>query len=90
MLPLSVPALVTVALFTFMMVWNDYFGPLIYLSDPDQWTLALGLKAFQGQFTGRFDLMMAASILVMLPTLIIFFFAQKQFIEGITFSGIKG
>jgi len=90
MLPLSVPALVTVALFTFMMVWNDYFGPLIYLSDPDQWTLALGLKAFQGQFAQRFDLMMAASILVMLPTLIIFFFAQKQFIEGITFSGIKG
>ncbi|PAT01706.1 sugar ABC transporter ATP-binding protein [Candidatus Izimaplasma bacterium ZiA1] len=90
MLPLSVPALVTVALFTFMMVWNDYFGPLIYLSDPDQWTLALGLKAFQGQFTNRFDLMMAASILVMLPTIVIFFFAQKQFIEGITFSGIKG
>jgi multiple sugar transport system permease protein len=72
------------------MVWNDYFGPLIYLSDPDQWTLALGLKAFQGQFTNRFDLMMAASILVMLPTIVIFFFAQKQFIEGITFSGIKG
>jgi len=90
MLPLCKPALITVALFTFMLLWNDYFGPLIYLSDPEQWTLALGLRAFQNQYTNRFDLMMAASILVMLPTLVIFFFAQKQFIEGITFSGIKG
>lgn len=90
MLPLSKPALITVALFTFMMVWNDYFGPLIYLSDPDMMTLALGLRGFQTQFSGRFDLMMAASLLVMTPTLIIFFLAQKQFIEGITFSGIKG
>ncbi len=90
MLPLCKPALITVALFTFMMLWNDYFGPLIYLSNPDQWTLALGLRSFQTQYTNRFDLQMAASLLVMLPTLIIFFFAQKQFIEGITFSGIKG
>lgn len=90
MLPLCKPAIITVALFTFMMLWNDFFGPLIYLSDPEQWTLALGLRTFQTQFDKRFDLMMAASILVMLPTLIIFFFSQKYFIEGITFSGIKG
>lgn len=90
MLPLTKPALLTVALFTFMFVWNDYFGPLIYLSDPEQWTIALGLRAFQTQYSGRFDLMMAASLLTMLPTLIIFFVAQNSFIEGITFSGIKG
>lgn len=90
MLPLSKPAVVTVALFTFLGTWNDYFGPLIFLSNPDHWTLALGLRAFQLQFGGRFDLMMAASIIIMLPTLIIFFLAQKQFIEGITFTGIKG
>ncbi|TVP86974.1 MAG: carbohydrate ABC transporter permease [Acholeplasmataceae bacterium] len=90
MLPLCKPAIITVMLFTFMGVWNDYFGPLIFLSNPDHWTLALGLRAFQLQFGGRFDLMMAAALLIMLPTLIIFFFAQKQFIEGITFTGIKG
>lgn len=90
MLPLSKPALITVSLFTFLATWNDYFGPLIFLSDPDQWTLALGLRAFQLQYGGRYDLMMAASVLIMLPTLVIFFFAQKQFIEGITFTGLKG
>ncbi len=90
MLPLTKPAIITVALFTFMATWNDYFGPLIFLSNPDHWTLAIGLRAFQTQFGGRFDLMMAAAILIMLPTLVIFFMAQKSFIEGITFTGIKG
>ncbi len=90
MLPLCKPAIITVALFTFMGTWNDYFGPLIFLSNPDHWTLALGLRAFQMQFGGRFDLMMAAAILIMLPSLVIFFFTQKSFIEGITFTGIKG
>ena len=90
MLPLTKPALITVALFTFMATWNDYFGPLIFLSNPEHWTLAIGLRAFQTQYGGRFDLMMAAAILIMLPTLVIFFFAQKSFIEGITFTGIKG
>lgn len=90
MLPLCKPALVTVALFTFMATWNDYFGPLIFLTNPEQWTLALGLRSFQTQYGGRFDLMMAASIIIMMPTLIIFFAAQKTFIEGISFTGIKG
>lgn len=90
MLPLCKPAIITVALFTFMGTWNDYFGPLIFLSNPEHWTLALGLRAFQMQFGGRFDLMMAAAILIMLPTLVLFFFTQKSFIEGITFTGIKG
>jgi len=90
MLPLCKPAIITVLLFTFMGTWNDYFGPLIFLSNPDHWTLALGLRAFQMQYGGRFDLMMAAAILIMLPSLVIFFFTQKSFIEGITFTGIKG
>jgi ABC-type glycerol-3-phosphate transport system permease component len=90
MLPLSKPAVVTVALFTFMGAWNDYFGPLIFLSNPEHWTLALGLRAFQTQYGGQYNLMMAASILIMLPTLLLFFFAQKTFIEGIKFTGIKG
>ncbi len=90
MLPLSKPAVMTVALFTFMGSWNDYFGPLIFLSNPDHWTLALGLRSFQTQYGGQYNLMMAASILIMLPTLILFFLAQKSFIEGIKFTGIKG
>lgn len=90
MLPLCRPALVTVLLFTFMATWNDYFGPLIFLSNPEHWTLALGLRAFQQQYSGRYDLMMAASIIIMSPTLILFFFTQKTFIEGISFTGIKG
>jgi multiple sugar transport system permease protein len=90
MLPLSKPAVVTVALFTFMGSWNDYFGPLIFLSNPDHWTLAIGLRAFQTQYGGQYNLMMAASILIMLPTLLLFFFAQRTFIEGIKFTGFKG
>jgi len=90
MLPLSKPALLTVGLLVFMMRWNDYFGPLIFLSNPEHWTLALGLRAFQTQYGGQFHLMMAASILIMVPTIVLFFFAQRSFIEGITFTGIKG
>ena len=90
MLPLSKPALVTVALFTFMSSWNDFFGPLIFITSPEKSTLALGLRAFQSQFGGQFNLMLAAAIIVMTPTIIIFLLAQKQFIEGIKFSGIKG
>jgi multiple sugar transport system permease protein len=90
MLPLSKPAILTVGLFTFMSSWNDFFGPLIFLTDPEKFTLALGLRAFQTQYGGQYNLMLAASIIVMLPTIIIFLLAQKQFIEGIKFSGIKG
>jgi ABC-type glycerol-3-phosphate transport system permease component len=90
MLPLSKPAVLTVGLFTFMSVWNDFFGPLIFISSPEKSTLALGLRAFQSQFGGQYNLMLAASIIVMTPTIIIFLLAQKQFIEGIKFSGIKG
>ncbi|MFP4383587.1 MAG: carbohydrate ABC transporter permease [Spirochaetia bacterium] len=89
-LPLSKPALATVGMFTFMAVWNDFLGPLIFLNDRAKLTLALGLRVFQQQYTSQWNLMMAASIVVILPTLIIFFVGQRYFIEGITFAGIKG
>lgn len=89
-LPLAKPALITVALFAFIFTWNDFFAPLVYLTDPQKLTLAIGLRAFQAQYEFNYELMMAGAIISMLPTLIMFFAAQKHFLEGITFSGIKG
>src|SRR6202789_90045 len=90
-IPLARPALTVVALFAFMATWNDFLGPLIYLQRPEQFTLALGLQNFQSQHGGTdWNYMMAASILVILPVLILFFIAQKTFIEGIATTGIKG
>ncbi|HZG55694.1 carbohydrate ABC transporter permease [Paenibacillus sp.] len=89
-LPLSKPALATLAIFTFMLTWNDFLGPLIYLNDPDKFTLALGLRSFQMQYGTRWNVMMAASIIVMLPTIVLFFTCQRYFIEGITLTGVKG
>ncbi len=88
--PLLKPALATVALFTFVANYRDFLGPLIYLQNQDQWTISLGLKMFQNQFGAQWQLMMAASALAMLPTLILFFLAQKTFIRGIALTGIKG
>ena len=93
--PLSKPALATVAVFTFMGKWNDYLGPLLYLQDPKKFTLALGLTHFladaQKELYGTaWNLMMAASLVVMLPIIVLFFFAQRSFIEGITLTGMKG
>jgi multiple sugar transport system permease protein len=90
MLPLARPALVTVALFTFLADWNDFLAPLIYLTDGSKYTLAVGLAAFRGQYRTQWDLMMAASTIVTLPVVVVFFFAQKQFIQGITMTGMKG
>ena len=90
-LPLSRPALTVVALFAFMGIWNDFLGPLVYLQRPDQFTLALGLQNFQSQHGGTpWHLLMAASVLVILPVIILFFLAQKTFIEGIATTGMKG
>ncbi|GIV77362.1 MAG: sugar ABC transporter permease [Litorilinea sp.] len=89
-LPLSKPALTTVALFTFLFTWNDFLGPLIYLTDGSKYTLAVGLAAFRGQYRTQWDLMMAAATVVTLPVVILFFFAQRQFIQGITLTGMKG
>jgi multiple sugar transport system permease protein len=90
MLPLSRPALAVVALFTFMAAWNNFLGPLIYLQRPEQYTLALGLQAFQSQQGGTdWNLLMAASLLVMLPVILLFFLMQKTFIQGIATTGMK-
>lgn len=89
-LPLSKPAITTVVVFTFMWTWNDFFGPLIYLSEESKYTLALGLQSFIGQYVSKWNLLMAASTVVVVPMIILFFFAQKAFIQGIAFSGVKG
>lgn len=90
MLPLSKPALTVVALFHFMYAWNDFMGPLIYLTNKDTYTLSLGLQVFQSQHGGtEWHLLMAASAMVILPILIMFFFAQKTFIQGVALTGLK-
>ena len=84
LLPLAKPALAVVALFTFMGTWNDFMGPMIYLSDQETFTLSLGLQAYQSQHGGtQWNLLMAAATVVILPVIIVFFFAQKMFIQGI-------
>ncbi len=89
MLPLSRPALGIVAVFSFMGHWNDFMGPLIYLSSTEKFTLALGLRLFQGQFYVSWTRLMAVSILILLPCIAIFFIAQKYYIQGIVITGIK-
>lgn len=88
--PLAKPALTVVAVFTFMGSWNDFLGPLIYLVDQNTFTLSLGLSAYQTQHGGTpWNLLMAATLLVILPVILVFFFAQKVFIQGIATSGLK-
>lgn len=89
-MPLSKPALMTVGVFTFMNTWNDFMGPLIYLKDSENYTVSLGLQQFIGQYSTEWHLMMAAATVAVVPMIIVFFFAQRYFIEGMTFSGIKG
>ncbi|MFZ4848773.1 MAG: carbohydrate ABC transporter permease [Caldilinea sp.] len=90
MLPLLKPALATVALFTFVATYRDFLGPLIYLTEQNQWTISLGLKMFQNMYGAQWQLMMAAATLTMIPTVILFFLTQRTFIEGIALTGIKG
>ena len=90
-LPLSKPALAVVALFTFMGTWRDFLGPLIYLLDQKTFTLSLGLQFYQSQHGGtQWHLLMAASTIVITPVIVLFFFTQKQFIQGIAITGLKG
>lgn len=89
-LPLSKPSLIVVGLFSFMGSWNDFLGPLVYLNDSDKFTLSLGLMQFNGMYTAQWQYMMAASAVVVLPIVIIFFMGQKYFIEGIAMTGMKG
>lgn len=89
-LPLARPALIVVAIFTFIAVWNDFLGPLIYLTSEDNYTLAIGLRTFTTIYTAQWDLLMAASTAIVAPVILLFFFAQRYFIEGIALTGIKG
>lgn len=89
-LPMSKPVLCSVGVFAFMNTWNDFMGPLLYLDKDQLKTVSLGLQVFIGQYTSSWNLMMAASCVAVVPMIIIFFFAQRYFIEGITFSGLKG
>jgi len=89
-LPLAKPVLATVTIFAFMGAWNDYLGPLIYLGNQDQYTLSLGLQAFVQYHKAEWGMLMAASTMMVAPVILIFFFAQKNFVQGITLTGIKG
>jgi len=90
-MPLCKPALAVVALFAFLGTWNDFLGPLIYLLDQKTFTLSLGLQFYQSQHGGtQWNLLMAATSIVVAPVILLFFFAQKQFIQGIALTGLKG
>ena len=90
-LPLSKPALAVVALFHFLYVWNDFLGPLIYLTDQRMFTLSLGLQVYQSQHGGtQWNMLMAASTIVVVPVIVLFFLTQRTFIQGIALTGLKG
>ncbi|MET8869345.1 carbohydrate ABC transporter permease [Nonomuraea sp. NPDC004580] len=90
MLPLSKPALASLALLTFVNTWNDYMGPFIYLTSNELWTVQLGLRSFVGQYEAEYAMIMTGSVLSVLPVLVIFLFGQRYFIRGIATSGLKG
>ncbi len=89
-LPLAKPALATVAIFEFIARWRDYLGPLIYLNDQKLYTLSLGIYQYRSQYGAEWGLLMAASVLITLPIIMLFFFLQKTFVQGIALTGIKG
>lgn len=89
-LPLSMSSISTLVIFTFVTIWNDYMGPMIYFNTETKKTLQLGIKMFIGQYATEYGLVMAASVLSLIPVLVIFLLGQKQFVQGIASSGIKG
>lgn len=90
MLPLSKPALATLTIFTFVATWNDYLGPTIYLKSEMKKTIQIGLQRFIGQYSSEYGLIMAGSVISLIPVLIVFLLLQKYFVEGIATSGVKG
>lgn len=90
MLPLSKPALATLIIFTFVNTWNDYLGPLIYLKTQEKKTIQLGLKMFISQYSSDYGLIMAGSMLSLIPVLIVFLCFQNYFVEGVASTGLKG
>lgn len=89
-LPLSKPALASLALLTFVNTWNDYMGPFIYLTSNDLWTVQIGLRSFVGQYQADYAMIMTGATLSVLPVVVIFLFGQRYFIQGIATSGLKG
>jgi multiple sugar transport system permease protein len=90
LMPLCKPIVATIAVFSFVAHWNDFLTPLIYLNSSEKFTLALGLQFFRGTYDTDMHLLMAASTLVLLPVILVFFFAQKQFVKSIVLTGMKG
>ncbi|WP_327702857.1 carbohydrate ABC transporter permease [Streptomyces decoyicus] len=89
--PMAKPGIAAVALFQFFFCWNDYFGPQVYAAqNPASWTLSYGLESFKSAHSVNWNLTMAATVLVMAPVMLVFFFAQKAFVEGVTLTGVKG
>jgi multiple sugar transport system permease protein len=90
-LPMAKPALAAAAMFMFFVSWNDYYGPLLYTSEnAAHWTVSLGLAQFRTSHAVQWNLTMAATVLMMLPVVVLFFFAQKAFVQGVTLTGVKG
>jgi multiple sugar transport system permease protein len=90
-LPMAKPAIAATGMFMFFASWNDYYGPLLYTSENTaHWTVSLGLAQFRTAHQVQWNLSMAATLLVMLPVMVLFFFAQKAFVEGVTLTGVKG
>ena len=92
LLPMTKPGIAAASLFTFLYTWNDYFGPLLYVGErQDSWPLSIALASFRGMHRAtQWNLTMAATALVLIPVLVLFLFAQKSFVRGITFTGVKG
>ncbi len=88
-IPLSKPAIATVAVFNFINKWNEFFEPFVFIQTPEKLTLAVGIRWFRTQYGTEFQMLMAASIVAVAPIIIVFFFAQKQFVRGIALTGIK-
>ena len=89
-LPLAKPGIATLVIFTFVNIWNDFMGPLIYLNSTELKTIQLGIRMFITQYGAEYALIMAASVLSLIPVLVIFVLCQKWFVEGITAGGVKG
>ena len=90
MLPLAKPALSTLTIFTFVNTWNDFLGPYIYLTRDQLKTIQLGLRSFIGQYSSEYGLIMAGSVVTMIPVIAVFLALQKYFVEGVASSGLKG
>jgi multiple sugar transport system permease protein len=90
MLPLSRPAIASLGLLTFVSTWNDYMGPFIYFTSNELWTVQLGLRSFVGQYDAAYAMIMTGSVISVVPVVLVFLLGQRQFIQGIATSGLKG